>query len=274
MKKTIISLVTSAVCLFLMLTSEAQSADPTPKEIAEKALGKQAWQTMTSDMTMILIDKKKSQRIRKLKTFAQYSGKDKKAALYFVSPADVKNSAAVFMFNADNNKSNESFLYLSGIGKTKKIPATGQADRFMGSDFTYADLTGLNPADWSYKFAKKKSTIIDNVPVWLIDAHPLPDRKAQVIKETGYVMITYWVRKDISMIVKGNYKVKKGKKIKYLSIKDISQINGIWTPHKMEMTTKKRGRIEHSTLMVIGNVNYNSPIPEERFNTNRLAAGL
>jgi outer membrane lipoprotein-sorting protein len=94
-----------------------------------------------------------------------------------------------------------------------------------------------------------------------------------VLKETGYSKRQIWVRKDNFYAVQGKFWVEKGKKIKYLKIKDLRLVDGIWTAHEMQMVTTKKGRLEHRSVIRLRGVTYNQTIADSRFSTQAIARG-
>ena len=53
--------------------------------------------------------------------------------MFFQSPADVKNTS--FMsWSYDSDKSDDQWIYLPALKKTKRISSDSKSDYFMGSD--------------------------------------------------------------------------------------------------------------------------------------------
>ena len=249
--------------------SIATAKDLTAKEVMEKYNSINKGATASSDMTMILIDRRSNKRIYKMKNYRKAYGKDSKSIMFFISPANVKNTGYLqFKWN-DTNKENDSWLYNPALGKVKRIASSDKSSSFMRSDFSYADLDGIDIENYDFKFMKK-SEKIDGHDTWVIEALPKKSIKNMVIKKTGYLKILIYIRKDIFQIVKAKYYVKKGKKIKYLKLSDLKIVNGIWTAHKIEMITTKRRRQEHTTVILIDNIKYNIEISDDFFTTRKL----
>jgi hypothetical protein len=57
-------------------------------------------------------------------------------------------------------------------------------------------------------------------------------------------------------------------------VKRIEQVDGIWTPLEIYMTTKRGGEIEHRTVLRVLDIQYDQPIPDGTFTTRRLEKGL
>ena len=68
--------------------------------------------------------------------------------------------------------------------------------------------------------------------------------------------------------------LKKGKRNKYLDVKKLEQIDGIWVATDMTMTTKKGKTTLHKTLLKNNNVRFNQALDEDLFSTRQLEKGL
>jgi len=242
------------------------------REIINKVIGKDKANSSVTEKVMILIDKKKQQRIRHIKTFSKKYGKTVKSLSFFLTPADVKNTAYLSFDWRDNTRDNEAWLYLPALKKPKQINSTNKSGSFMGGDFSYYDMEDFNAEKWNCKLLK--SARVDGHDSWVIELTPKKAHKLEVIQQTGYLKIKKWVRKDNYMLVKEQLWIKKGKKIKYISYKDIRKIQGIWTAMEIKATTTKAKRIEHSTIYKISKIDYNKNIEDNMFTTERMEKGL
>jgi outer membrane lipoprotein-sorting protein len=68
--------------------------------------------------------------------------------------------------------------------------------------------------------------------------------------------------------------VKKGKRLKYFDVKKLEQIDGIWVPTEMHMTTKKGKTTLHKTVIKAHNVRFNQDLDDDLFTTRKLEKGL
>ena len=239
----------------------------------EKVDNRDDGETSISEMTMILIDRRNNQRKRAIKGFRKDYGKDTKSISFFLTPADVRNTAFLSYEWDDESKEDDSWLYLPALRKVKRISSGNKKDSFMGSDFSYSDMNGMELEDWDFSFVKE-SEIVDGQDCWVIQSVPKKDRKKKVITETGYLKRVSWIRKDNYMGVRGKMWVKKGKKIKIFKASEIEKIQGIWTAKKLEMITTKRKRREHATVLLFNNIVYNKGVNDSMFKTQRMEKGL
>jgi hypothetical protein len=223
----------------------------------------------TQDMEMILIDKRGNKRIREIRAFRRDVGEDTHTIMFFLSPADVQDTAFLTYDYDDHDKDDDQWLYLPALKKTKRIASTDKSGSFMGSDFTYADMTDRDLDQYQYTLLKEGE--VGGVDVWIVEAIPITKEE---IDETGYTKSILFVRQDNHVVIRAKNWVKKGRRVKYLDVKKLEQIDGIWVPTEMHMTTKKGDAILHKTILIASNVKFNQEMPESQFTVRRLEKGL
>lgn len=271
MKKIFIIILMSIVTTTVAVTQSM--AGMTAFEVMQKMDTREDGQTLTSDMLMVLIDAGNQKRVRNIKNIRKDYGPDTKGIVFFLSPADVRNTAYMSFNWDDASKEDDSWLYLPALQKVKRVSSSDKSSSFMGSDFSYSDINGLEINDWEYAFVKE-TYLLEGVDTWVIQGLPRSERKARVLDETGYLKILIWIRKDNYMLVKGKYWVKQGQKIKHFKAAKIKKVNNIWTAHELAMVTTVKGKIEHSSVLKFSNVKYNTRIEDENFTTRRMERGL
>ena len=242
----------------------------TGQEIAQKVHDRDDGDNSTANMKMILIDKNKKQRVRELRTFTKDKGEDKLKVMFFLSPADVKNTAFLTHDFEDSSKDDDQWLYLPELQKVKRIASSDKSSSFMGSDFTYSDMTSRNVEDYTYKIMKEPT--VNGHKTWQMLVTP---KSNKTIEETGYTKSIVFVRQDNFVIVQAVHFIKAGQKLKYMKIKGLKKIDGIWTATEMQMITKlKNKKIAHKTIFKFSNIKYNQNLEESFFTTRTLQRGL
>ncbi len=251
-----------------LLTTNLMADDANARAIMEKVDARDDGTTLEQDMLMVLIDKNGNERTRDLKSYSKDFGADEYKTLFFKSPADVKNTAFLTYDYDDGAKDDDQWLYLPALKKVKRIPSTDKSSSFMGSDFSYFDMTDRDLEDYDFKILKE--TKVRGNDAWMIEATP---RNQETIDESGYTKTIAIVRKDNYMVVRAINFMTNGKK-KYLDLKQIHQESGIWLVDEMTMTTKKGKDTLHKTILTFSNVALNAPISDDVFTTRRLEKGL
>jgi len=251
-----------------LLTSNLMADDAHARTIMEKVDARDDGQTLEQDMLMVLIDKSGKERTRDLKSYGKDMGEDEYRTMFFKSPADVKNTAFLTYDYDKSSKDDDQWLYLPALKKVKRIPSTDKSSSFMGSDFSYFDMTDRDLEDYDFKLIKE--TKVRGHDAWMIESTP---RNQKVIDESGYEKTIAIVRKDNYVVVRAINFLTNGKK-KYLDLKKIHEENGVWLVDEMTMTTKKGTRTLHKTVLSFSNVTLNGSIDDGVFTTRRLEKGL
>jgi hypothetical protein len=250
--------------LFLSTLSFAMSVDDIVKKVDQRDDGDH----IISQMTMILIDKQKNQRIRSLKRFTKDFGKDIHQSIYFLSPNDIKNTAFLTFDYDDNKKDDDQWLYLPALKKTKRIASTDKSGSFMGSDFSYSDMTKPNIKDYTYSI--KKSKKIKGHDAWIIERIP---KNKKVTEETGYKKSYIYVRKDNFVVIGAIHYLTDGKK-KYMSVKKLKEIEGIWFTTEIVMKTTKNKQLLHSTILQLSQIKLNQNLDDDIFTIRQIEKGI
>lgn len=255
--------------LTLLFTWPVQAAELTAKEIMRQANDRDDGDNRVSDMTMTLIDKRGSKRVRKIHSFDKDKGKDKRRVTFFLSPADVKNTAFLNYDYDDDAKDDDQWLYLPALRKSKRIASSDKSGSFMGSDFNYSDMTRRNLEASNFKILKEGE--VRGRKAWMIEAVP---KNREEIDETGYKKSIYFIDQESYVILRAVHWTDEGNKLKYLDVPGLEKIDGIWTMTRMTMTTKKGKATLHKTELNFSNIKYNQDLSEDIFTVRRIEKGL
>ena len=258
-----------AIASALAIAMPVAADTPSARDIMQAVDDRDDGDDGISDLEMILIDKRGNERIREIRSFTKDFGEDDYQLMFFQSPADVKDTGFLTYDYDDEEKDDDQWLYLPALKKTKRIAAGDKSGSFMGSDFSYADMTQRPLAYYDYEILEESE--VRGVPVWIIEAIP---RTEDEIDETGYTKTVSFVRKDNYVVIRSKSWVKKGNRHKYFDVKRLEQIDGIWVPTEMHMTTKKGKQTLHKTVLKSSNVKFDQDLDETMFSTRRLEKGL
>lgn len=240
-----------------------------PEQIAQKTHDRDEGDNLTSKMKMTLIDKNKNTRVRELKTFAKEKGEDTLKLMFFLSPADVKDTGFLTYDYEDSSKDDDQWLYLPELKKVKRIASSDKSSSFMGSDFTYSDMTSRNVQDYTYEIMKEP--VVGGHKTWQLMVVP---KNEEVVEETGYTKSIVFIRQDNFVIVQALNYIKLGNKLKYMKLLGLEKIDNIWTTKKIQMVTKKGKKTLHKTVLEFSDIKYNQDLEESFFKTRTLERGL
>lgn len=263
-----------AACTFtICATADSASAQAAfgddPKKIMQAVEDRDTGDKMraTSTMTILSGDRK---RVRVVQTRSIKFDKGTKQLMLFDRPADIRNTGLLTVEYDNAGTDDDQWLYLPSLRRTARISGGDRSGSFMGSDFTYADMTKSHTSDYDYKLIK--STKVGGEDCWLIESRP---RTKKVREETGYVKSWSWISKTKLMPLQVKSWVREGKKIKYIKFADIKQIDNIWVAHKSTARTTRGKTVESTTVLVLQDVRFNdSSVSSSDFTQRRLEQGL
>jgi len=239
------------------------------REIMEKVNARDVGDRYTGEREMILIDKKGKKRIRKLKTFGGKKGKDTLSLMFFLSPADVKNTGFLTYDYKESGKDDDQWLFLPALRKTKRIAAGDKSGSFMGSDLNYSDMT--TPDINLYDYTLMKETEVRGEKVWQIKAVPKSKDEA---KKSGYSKSVIFIRQDNYVMIRAVRWVHKKRQNKYIDVKKLEKIDGIWVSTEMHVKTKTGKKTLHKTILKENNIRFNQDeVNADLFTVRRLEKG-
>jgi len=261
MKKLKITTVIIAIVFAIGFSQVVSGQDITGKQIVEKAYNRATGDDQTSDLTMTLINKSGNQRVRKIKQFTKDLGEVEKSIMFFLSPADIKNTS--FMsWSYDSDQSDDQWIYLPALKKTKRISSDSKSDYFMGSDFTYDDLGDRKLEDDTHKLLQEET--MNGKECYVVES---------VSKDEDYMYskTKTWIDKSNFIGVKKEFYDEDEDLLKILSIKEIKEISGYLVIVNSEMKNIQKN---HKTTIVLGNVQINIGISASKFTERIMMRGL
>jgi outer membrane lipoprotein-sorting protein len=226
---------------------------------ATKLAGAEATSTMT------IIDGKGRERVRQVAQVTKlYDGGDtEKKLVRFLYPADVKGTGLLTYDYKE--KDDDIWLYMPALRKTRRIISSEKAKSFMGSEFSYADMTPPTLDDFTFELLGEEK--VNEVPCWVVEMVPTDD---DVADENGF-------SKKISYIGKGDYVIRKAiyfdldgqvhKELEVREIKELDPSNHKYRPMHLVMVNKQNGR---KSVLVVNEIVFNPNVKDEYFTTRYL----
>ena len=261
MKTIKITSVLVALIIATGFTSQLMAQELTGREIVEKVYNLPSGDDQTSNLTMTLINKSGKERVRIIKQFTKDMGEMEKSIMFFQSPADVKNTS--FMsWTYDSDKSDDQWIYLPTLKKTKRISSDSKSDYFMGSDFTYDDLGDRKIDDDTHQLLREEA--IDGIDYYVVES---------ISKDEDYMYsrtIT-WIRKDNFIGLKKEFYDEDEDLLKTLKIKKFEEISGFLVITNSEMHNVQK---DHKTIMVLSDIEINTGISDSKFTERMMMRGL
>lgn len=246
------------------LTARAQTA-PAGREIAQKARDAMRLDGSEGVSTLTIRNARGQERVRKVaqvsKTFD--NGETEKRLLRFVAPADIKGTG-LLTYDYES-KDDDVWLFLGASRKTRRIISSEKSRSFMGSEFSYSDITPPSLDDFEYKVTGSES--IDGEDCWILESRPKSDK---VRDENGYSRRTGYIGKKDFVVRKAVYYDENGELWKELTAKDVREIDPDkhrYRAMEMTMVNKQNGRV---SIMKVEDLRLRKDIPDDYFTTRYL----
>ncbi len=253
--------VLTLIALFAICSVHA--AGLTGRDIMQKVKNRADGDTRYATIEMTLIQKSGHKRVRKLESWAMDVGRDTKKIMFFTYPGDVKGTGFLTWDYDNASKMDDKWLYLPAMKKTRRISGkSSKTDYFMGSDFTYNDMSTRSVDEETHKLLREET--IGGQKCWVVQSTPKD-------KDEIYSYRTTWIRQDCLMAVKTEYYDKLDKLHRRLTISDIEKVQGFWTMHLMQMENVQTG---HKTIIKMNNQRFNVKVQSNLFTINKLEKGL
>lgn len=259
---------------FSLLLSAVSAAAETlsAREIVEKMDTRYTGDSSRADAELILIDRKGRERVRDIRLYTLENSEVEKSISFFLSPTDVAGTTYMNYDYADG-RDDDSWLYLPALKQVRRVAAGDKSGSFMGSDFTYSDINGVNTDWYNYRLLDNNAQV-DGAAVWLVESTPKEEFADKVASETGYKKSHLWIRKDNFVQVQGKIWLDEGGRIKYFTASELELIEGIWTAMRLQMITVRGEEKEHASVFAFRNTIYNEHTDESLFTTQSMQRGI
>jgi outer membrane lipoprotein-sorting protein len=212
-------------------------------------------------VVMKLISKEGKERIRELamlrKNFGEIGG-EQKYFIYFFQPADVRNMT--FMVYKYPSKNSDRWLYLPALDMIRQIAASDARSSFVGSDFSYEDVSGRNIAADTHtllreeKLGDKNSYVVESVPKEPID----------------YIKKISWIDQATFLPLKEEYYDVQNDLVRVFAAEKIEEISGMEGQEQKKIPTiirrtMKNLKTGHRTDVTYTSVFYNVGLKNDIF---------
>jgi len=231
-------------------------------QVMEKVYNRPTGEDMEANLTMILINANGDQRVREIKQFSRDFGKVEKKIMFFIKPADVRNTSFMNWSYDDPNKDDDQWIYLPALKKVKRISSDSKSDYFMGSDFTYDDLGDRHPDQDDHKLLREET--VDGEACYVVESIPKDE-------DYMYSRTVTWIIKDKWIGLKKEFYDEDEELLKTLSVKKYEKIKDFWTILHSEMHNVQK---DHTTKMQLENMVIDGGVPDNKFTERMMRRGL
>lgn len=262
-RKTILTLISSGLlCLGAAPGPHApqDKMEPDARQIMEKAREASKLKGLEAVSTLRIYDARGRERVRQTSMASKEfdNGSTEKRIIRFLSPAEVKGTGMLIYDYSE--KSDDMWIYMPALRKTRRIISTEKSKSFMGSEFSNADMSAPNLMDFEYKLVRTEKA--DGADCWVIESVP---GNEDIMDEMGFDRKISWIAKKDFVQRKAEYYNEDGELFKRLTATAVKQIDPAGTKSiamKMEMVNLDNGR---RSVMTMDKIQYSPDVKEDYF---------
>lgn len=177
-------------------------------------------------------------------------GGDQKYFIYFKKPSDIKKMT--FLIHKHIDKPDDRMLYIPAIDLVKKIAASDKASSFVGSDFSYEDISGRLWTEDIHKIVSEEK--IGDSDVYKIES--TPKSKDYFSKKISFIS------KENFLPLKEEFVDGSGNVFKRFTIEKLENIKGVPTAITRRMTNIDK---DQYTEITFNNIQYNVGVKDKYF---------
>ena len=206
--------------IVLLTTSLFAQKELTAKEIFEKSIESTRLTGSEGISIMKIFDERGRKRVRRLYQITKLTdnGNTEKKLIRFLAPADVKGTG--FLTYDYRVEDDDKWLYMPALRKTRRIISSENAKSFMGSEFSYADMTPPAVDEFSFKILSEEK--IENIICYKIEMIPNDD---EIADENGFSKKITFIGKDDYVPRKSVYYDLDGEIEKEFLVKDLVELD-------------------------------------------------
>ncbi len=177
--------------------------------------------------------------------------------IIFNTPSDIKGTSLLTHGFGSGDK---QWLYLPSLKRVKRISGAKKSSAFLGSEFSFEDLSSMEIDKYRYEYLRKETTktggghVIDRIP-----------------KDTNsrYQKLTTWYDANNYLPLKIEFFDKKGWHIKTLTFLEYKSYikRSVWRASEMLMVNLITGK---STLLVLDDIKFDIGLTKQYFHPQKL----
>lgn len=240
----------------LLVQSQSWAAQLSAKDIAQGLFDRDDGHSQIAKQSLStckysIVDKKRKcaekPRVKVIESVRKDYGprqKDKKAISVLLAPAVEKGIGFLQYDYEETGKEADQWMYLSALGKAKRIVSSNENEpksgSFFGSEFSYEDMEQPQLDNYQYKLLKDE-VVYQGRRCWVLEVKPTP----QHAPKTNYSRSINWIDKERMLQLKSLSYDRQGRKIKRLTAHKVTLIDGIWIPLVLSIDNLQTSRVSN-----------------------------
>ena len=170
----------------------------------------------------------------------------------FDSPSDVRGTA--FLIHGHKDRADDQWLYLPALKRVKRISSANRSGSFVGSEFSYEDLSSEEVDKFDYRFLRTESC--GSVQCSVTERRPRDSK-------SHYSRQEVWRNADDLRLIKVDYFDRRNALFKTLELTDYALYeNRYWRAATMTMSNHVSGK---SSVMRWSNFDFGAELDQREF---------
>ncbi|RIL06477.1 MAG: hypothetical protein DCC71_06640 [Proteobacteria bacterium] len=249
--------------------ARAQDAAPlSGEEIARRVNARDDGDLLSRTIVMELTDKRGTTRTRVTRSFRRRFDDGVRSILFFDEPANVQGTALLTWDYADPARTDDQWLYLPALRKSRRVALADRGRAFLGTDLSFEDMkkeTRVGIEDYAWREAGEEQ--VDGRRCLVVEAIAVDARTA---REIGYGRMRLRVDAETWIPRFLEYWAPDGAPLKTIRLREVEEIEGIWTARRVEAENLQTG---HRTLLRFERIDYGADVAEDLFTEAALRRG-
>ena len=188
----------------------------------------------------------------------EYAADGDKSISIFDRPADIKGTA-ILTFTHKSGP-DDQWLYLPALKRVKRISSANKSGSFVGSEFSYEDLSSQEVEKYTYKWIED-APCGDGAQCWMFERYP-------VDKYSGYTRQVIWMEFENFRVHKIDYYDRKNAFLKTLTFSDYRQyLDHYWRARLLSMVNHQTGK---STELTSQGIEFRTGLSDRDFDAASL----
>jgi hypothetical protein len=217
--------------------------------------------TTSTRSRMIITAKDGSSSERVIDQYSKDGPQGSRMLIVFQRPAGVAGTRFLTMDNASGGE--DRWIFLPSLGKVRRIAASEGGGNFMGTDFSYDDISSMDRKIDMDTHTLLLEEALNGTPCYVIESVPRDSAYP-------YSKNISWIDKDRTLVYKSEMYNRRGELIKRMEMSAYKDVQGRLTPIQTKVSTLASGT---STTIYMDIIKYDDPIPEGVFSTAYLETG-
>jgi outer membrane lipoprotein-sorting protein len=218
--------------------------------------------TVSTRSRMVIRAKDGSTSERLIDQYSKDGPKGSRTVIVFQKPETVAGTRFLTMENSGG--ADDRWIYLPGLGKVRRLAASEGSGSFMGTDFSYDDISSASRGvSLDTHTLLREENLAGSGACYVIQSVP-KDNSYQ------YSKMILWITKDTNITMKIEMYDRRNTLVKAAEMSGLKDVQGRLTVTETKISTIAAGT---STTIFMDIIKYDDPIPETVFTTAYLETG-